>query len=83
MDVEHFVVVDERVQTEFAYQQPGLVRRTTGRNDDGRWLVLQVWSTDTAATTAARAFDSSAVGAEFMSLVDPDSIHREAFVGLP
>lgn len=82
VDDERFVAVDDRVQTDFAYQQPGLARRTTGRNDHGRWLVLQVWSSDEAATVARMCFEASELGAEFTSLIDPESVHREHFAGL-
>lgn len=79
---ERFIAVAARVQTEFAYQQPGLARRTTGRNDDGRWLVLQVWTSEEGATAARRTFEASELGAEFTSLIDPNSVKRECFTGL-
>ncbi len=82
VDDERFIAVDGRVQTEFAYQQPGLARRTTGRNDRGRWLVLQLWSTDEAAAAARALFDASELGAEFTSLIDLHSVHREDFTGI-
>ena len=82
VDDARFIAVDTRVQTEFAYQQPGLDRRTTGRNDGGRWLVLQVWSSDEAATAARTAFEASELGAELTSLIDPDSVRTERFAGL-
>ncbi len=82
VDDEYFLALDGRVQTEFAYQQAGLARRTTGRNDEGRWLVLSVWSSADAAADAVEAFESSALGAEFTSLIDPDSIRSECFAGL-
>lgn len=82
VDDARFVAVDDRVQTDFAYQQPGLARRTTGRNDQGRWLVLQVWSSDEAAAVARTSFEASELGAEFTSLVDPVSVTRECFANL-
>ncbi len=82
VDDERFIAVDGRVQTEFAYQQPGLARRTTGRNGDGRWLVLQVWTSEEGATAARTAFEASELGAEFASLIDPHSIHLERFAGV-
>lgn len=81
-DVEQFIAVDSRVQANFAYQQPGLARRTTGRNDRGRWLVLQVWTNEEAAAAARTAIEASELGAEFTSMIDPDSVHREYFAGL-
>lgn len=82
VDDERFLAVDARVQTEFAYQQLGLARRTTGHNDDGRWLVLHVWMNEEAATDARTGFETSELGDEFTSLIDPDSVHRESFAAL-
>jgi hypothetical protein len=82
VDDERFLALDGRVQTEFAYQQPGLARRTTGRNGEGRWLVLHVWSSADTASAAGEVFESSELGAEFMSLIDSDSARRECFAGL-
>ncbi len=82
VDDARFIAVDASVQTDFAYQQPGLARRTTGRNRDGRWLVLQVWTSEEDATVAQTAFEASELGTEFTSLIDPDSIHLERFAGL-
>lgn len=73
--------VDRRVQVEFAYQQPGFLRRTLGRCDD-RWLVLQVWTSVAAADAAKAAFDVSALGAEFMALVDGESLAVERYEGV-
>ncbi len=57
-DVDAFVVADAALQSEFAYQQPGLLRRTTARNDDGTWLVLSVWASPSHADAGAAALGS-------------------------
>jgi hypothetical protein len=67
---------DERIQTDFAYQQPGILRRTLGRHDDGRWLALTVWADADAATAAQHAFASSNLGTEFASLVTDVVVER-------
>ncbi len=82
VDDGRFIAVDARVQTEFAYHQPGLARRTTGRDGDRRWLVLQVWTNAEGATAGRTAFDASELGAEFTSLIDPDTVTRQCFEGL-
>ena len=69
VDEASFRSLDERIQVEFAYHQPGFVRRTLGHHDDGRWLALTIWADDTAAADAQRAFDDSDLGATFASLV--------------
>lgn len=73
--------VDARVQVGFAYHQAGLLRRTLGRRGD-RWLVLQVWASADAAGAARESFDASPYGAEFMALIDHDSIAIECFDGV-
>ena len=41
-----FAEADARYQQEVAYQQPGLLRRTTARADDGEWIVITIWDGD-------------------------------------
>lgn len=80
-DVDAFLEVDGRVQTEVAYHSAGLLRRTTGRNGDS-WLVLQVWNAEVAADVGRRAFGASEQGQAFMAFVDADSVSIERFEGL-
>ena len=82
VDTQRFIDIDSRVQTEFAYQQPGLVRRTTGRHGDGRWLVLQVWASEDEAVAAHRALDESELGTTLAVLIDPGTIRLDRFAGL-
>jgi hypothetical protein len=51
-----FLELDQRIQTEFAYQQPGLVRRTTAKAEDGEWVVITVWTSAAHASAAAEAW---------------------------
>jgi heme-degrading monooxygenase HmoA len=76
VDEATFRSFDGRVQVEFAYHQPGFVRRTLGRHDDGRWLVLTIWSDPDAASAAERAFDRSDLGASFWTLLTDVAIER-------
>ena len=70
---------DERMQTDFAYQQPGLARRTTARDDAGTWCVVTLWAGDADATAAETAAASSEVAQHFWSLVEADSISVQRF----
>lgn len=81
IDETAFRAVDGRVQVEFAYHQPGLRRRSLGRRDR-TWLVLQIWATPDAADAASAAFDASPLGAEFMRLIDPDSLAVDRYAGV-
>ena len=76
VDEASFRSLDERIQVEFAYHQPGFVRRTLGRHDDGRWLALTIWADDTAAADAQRAFDDSDLGREFAALATDTVVER-------
>ncbi len=77
-----FLQLDTQIQTEVAYQQPGLLRRTSGRNADGRWLILSVWASADAAAAGGAALDASPLGVRLVSMIDSDTVHHERFEGL-
>lgn len=69
-----FLEADARLQTEFMYGRPGLLRRTTARGADREWLVLVLWRSEQDAEAAtAGAGDHPAVAA-FDALVDGASV---------
>ena len=43
-DEATFEAADSRFTQDVAYQQTGIVRRTTARGDDGEWCVVTFWS---------------------------------------
>ena len=67
------------MQTDFAYQQPGLLRRTTARDDAGRWCVLTLWATAADASAAEAAGRTDPVAQAFWSLVDAASVSVQRF----
>jgi heme-degrading monooxygenase HmoA len=69
-----FLVADDRVQTEFAYQQPGLLRRTVARSADGEWVVVDIWDSAEAADAGEAEWAKDAATAELMSFVDGTSV---------
>jgi hypothetical protein len=77
-DVEAFLAVDGRVQTEVAYQCAGLLRRTIARDGD-RWLVLQIWATPEACAQGEWALASSSLGPVFMSFVETSTLAVDRF----
>jgi len=70
---------DAQMQTDFAYQQPGLLRRTTARDDAGRWCVVTLWASHDDATAAESAARTDAVARAFWSLVDDSSISVQRY----
>ena len=81
-DESAFLAADERVQKEFFYTRPGIVRRTTARASDGDWLVVTLWGSveEAEATETAAALDP--VHGAFMAHVDTDGYSAKRFVSL-
>lgn len=60
VDAAAFVAEDARVQQELAYQQDGILRRTTAVSADGEWLVTTIWASAAHADAAAPVLDALA-----------------------
>ncbi|HZU73165.1 MAG TPA: hypothetical protein VE990_10400 [Acidimicrobiales bacterium] len=71
---QRFLDADARLQVDFAYSRPGLLRRTTAEGDEGRWLVLSLWRSaqDREAAEAAAAGDEVALS--FAALVTVEAV---------
>ncbi|HEV3264330.1 MAG TPA: hypothetical protein VG014_02330 [Acidimicrobiales bacterium] len=74
-----FLAADRRVQVEFAYQQPGMVRRTTGRNPDGSWVVIDLWASATDAANYVGGWDREPAPRAFMALVDEATVETRSY----
>lgn len=70
-----FLAADARVQSDFFYQQPGLVRRTTARGA-GDWLIVCFWESEAAASSAAEAARTDRAAMAFASLVEVTDVRR-------
>ena len=84
-DEAAFLAVDKRLQSDFAYQQPGLVRRTTARGQGARaneWLVVDLWWSADAADACAQRWDGDPLAQELMSFVDRDSVDVRRYADL-
>lgn len=81
-DETAFLRADRRVQTEFAYHQPGLVRRTTARGPDGDWIVIDLWRSEADAGACDARWGQDQVTATFMSFLDPASTSTRRYATL-
>jgi hypothetical protein len=79
---DEFLAADRRVQTEFAYRQPGLFRRTTARNPDGEWVVIDLWRSDADADACDQRWPGDPVARLFMSFVDPTTVVTRRYAPL-
>jgi hypothetical protein len=77
-----FLAADRRVQTEFAYQQPGMIRRTTGRNPDGTWVVIDLWASPTDAANYVDGWNQEPAPRAFMAMVDEASVITQSYESL-
>jgi len=78
---ESFLALDRRVQTELVPNQPGFMRRTTGRHGD-EWLVVTLWSTDQAAVAYRRAVEGEPLQVAFEHSVDAGTYHLARYTTL-
>ncbi len=78
-DGQAFEAADRRLQTEFAYRQPGMLRRTVGKSPDGEWIVIDLWHTGQDADRAALAWAGDPLTAEFMAFVDAGTVSVARF----
>jgi hypothetical protein len=74
-----FLLADRAVQEDFAYQQPGLLRRTTACSDDGQWIVIDLWRSAADADACAAKWDGDPTTQKFMGLVDRASVTSERY----
>jgi hypothetical protein len=81
-DEDAFRAADRLVQTDFAYRQPGLLRRTTARADDGAWIVIDLWRSAADADATDARFGDDPATAAFMSFVDGGSVRTERYTTL-
>ena len=78
-DEEAFLALDTRMQTELAYHEAGLVRRTTARSAGGRWLVIEIWRSEEDADASASDRADSSLHGEYRSLIDGQALQSDRF----
>ena len=77
-----FLAADRSLQEDFAYQQPGLLRRTTARGENGGWIVIDLWSSAAEADACAGRWETDPVAQAFMALLDRPSVTVERYMPL-
>ena len=78
-DEAAFLAADKKLQTEFAYQQPGLLRRTTARGKDRGFVVIDVWRSAADADACEVRWETDPLVAAFLSFVDPATVRNQRF----
>ena len=78
-DEAALLAADRRIQEEFAYQQPGLLRRTTARGEDGSWIVIVLWRSSADADAAEARGERDELARESLALLDSSSISVQRY----
>jgi len=78
-DEAALLAADRRVQEEFSYQQPGLLRRTTARGEDGSWIVIVLWRSDADADAAEARAERDELAQAALALLDCSSVSVHRF----
>ncbi len=86
-DVEDgtFLAADARVQSEVAYQQPGLLRRTTARGTGGQlgeWITISLWRGAEDADAAERRWADHPTAQDLMALIDATTVEVRRYADL-
>lgn len=74
-----FALLDERLQTEFFYLQPGLQRRTTALSEDGTWASIIVWDSVEHADAAIEKTEDVALFGDVLSMMDLTTIESRRY----
>ena len=81
-DADEFLAADRRLQEEFAYHQPGLLRRTTAQSNDGEWVVIDHWQTAADADACSERWAHDAIAQTFMRHIDLSWIRVQRYTTL-
>lgn len=74
-----FLLADRAVQEDFAYQQQGLLRRTTARGGDDSWIVIDLWRSAKDADACEAKWGDDPIARRFMSLIDEATVKSERY----
>jgi hypothetical protein len=70
VDPKAFVTLDEQLQTEFFYFQPGLQRRTTACSVEGDWASIIVWDSEECADASIEKTEEFALFEDVLAMMD-------------
>lgn len=75
--------INARYQTEFAYQQRGLLRRTVAQGLGGEWSSVTLWRSKKDVHAASAAAEGSPIAQQLEEFIDPATKRTEFFRELP
>ncbi len=82
VDDADFRATDARYQTEFAYRQPGLLRRTTATAGGAEWIVIDLWRSAGDADGCRRQAEDDPLARAHAAMVAPASVQSARYLEL-
>lgn len=79
VDANAFVARDAEIEQDFASQQPGFIRRTSGVDANGKYAVIVFWETLADADASIAAFGSDPTVADYFAMIDANTFSAERF----
>lgn len=75
-----FNTLDGEVETNFTSKQPGFIKRQSGVDDDGNYVVLVYWNTMADAESSMSKFMSDSSVAEYTGMIDGGSMTMNRYM---
>ena len=82
VSASEFIAADANAQVSFFNLQPGMLRRTTARADDGGWISITLWSAGAEADAASAAASADAACGALTDLIDDTSVEVRRYTEL-
>ena len=79
VDSEAFEIRDAEIEQDFASQQPGFIRRTSGVNENGKYAVIVFWDALEDADASIAAFSTAETVADYFAMIDANTFSAERF----
>ncbi len=79
VDSNAFITRDAQIEQDFASQQPGFIRRTSGVDENGKYAVIVFWEALADADASIAAFQVDPTVADYFAMIDGNTFLAERF----
>ena len=79
VDEDAFIRRDAEIEQDFASQQPGFIRRTSGVDENGKYAVIVFWEALADADASIAAFSTDPSVADYFAMIDETTFSAERF----
>ncbi|MFK7985946.1 MAG: hypothetical protein AB8I08_07930 [Sandaracinaceae bacterium] len=80
VDPETFAVRDGEIEASYTSAQPGFLRRGSGVNDDGEWVVVVDWEDTGSAEASMARFMSTESVSDYAAMIDGEGMSMARYL---